>query len=47
VASAAVRVAVESWAAGDASSEGPHGPAGLALRNLEALRGFPWDWNDA
>jgi len=43
VAGAAVRVAVESWAAGDEPPDGPHGPVGLALRNLEALRGFPWD----
>ncbi|MEU8791136.1 TetR family transcriptional regulator [Streptomyces sp. NPDC048643] len=42
VASAAVRVAVEAWAAGDAPSDGPAGPVALALRNLEALDGFPW-----
>ncbi|MET7385368.1 TetR family transcriptional regulator [Streptomyces sp. NPDC005529] len=42
VASAAVRVAVEAWAAGDATSDGPAGPVALALRNLEALDGFPW-----
>ncbi|MEV0175766.1 TetR family transcriptional regulator [Streptomyces sp. NPDC050803] len=41
-ASAAVRVAVEAWAAGDARPEGPEGPAALALRNLSALRDFPW-----
>lgn len=42
VASAAVRVAVEAWAAGNATSDGPAGPVALALRNLEALDGFPW-----
>lgn len=42
VADAAVRVAVQTWAAGDAPAEGPEGPAALALRNLEALRAFPW-----
>ncbi|MFI5685935.1 TetR/AcrR family transcriptional regulator [Streptomyces sp. NPDC051636] len=42
VAGAAVRVAVESWAAGSAPPSGPEGPAALALRNLEALRGFSW-----
>jgi AcrR family transcriptional regulator len=42
VASAAVRVAVEAWAAGDASADGPEGPAALAARGLEALRTFPW-----
>ncbi|MBD0840729.1 TetR family transcriptional regulator [Streptomyces sp. TRM68416] len=41
-ASAAVRVAVEAWAAGEARPEGPDGPAALALRNLSALRDFPW-----
>ncbi|MCT7355327.1 TetR/AcrR family transcriptional regulator [Streptomyces sp. 15-116A] len=39
VASAAVRTAVEGWAVGDASGEGP---AELAVANLAALRGFPW-----
>lgn len=43
VASAAVRVAVETWATGDAPADGPEGPAALALRNLEALRDFPWE----
>jgi AcrR family transcriptional regulator len=43
VASAAVRVAVESWAASDDSAAGPHGPAALAVRNLEALRDFVWE----
>lgn len=43
VASAAVRVAVETWAAGEARAAGPEGPAALALRNLAALRGFTWE----
>ncbi|MEV5953703.1 TetR family transcriptional regulator [Streptomyces sp. NPDC051987] len=43
VAGAAVRAAVESWSAGTADPTGPEGPAALALRNLEALRGFAWD----
>ncbi|MFB7598907.1 TetR/AcrR family transcriptional regulator [Streptomyces sp. NPDC056160] len=42
VASAAVRVAVEAWATGEAPATGPDGPAALALRNLAALRDFPW-----
>ncbi|MFE6091961.1 TetR family transcriptional regulator [Streptomyces massasporeus] len=42
VASAAVRAALEAWAAGDHPAEGPDGPAELALRNLAALRDFPW-----
>ncbi|MFD0315572.1 TetR/AcrR family transcriptional regulator [Streptomyces flavalbus] len=42
VASAAVRVAVESWASGDEPFDGPRGPVESALRNLAALRGFPW-----
>ncbi|WP_373306674.1 TetR/AcrR family transcriptional regulator [Streptomyces spinoverrucosus] len=42
VASAVVRVAVESWAAGTAPATGPEGPAELALRNLAALRDFRW-----
>ncbi|WP_181802383.1 TetR/AcrR family transcriptional regulator [Streptomyces shenzhenensis] len=42
VAGAAVRAAVESWAAGAADPTGPEGPAALALQNLEALRGFAW-----
>ncbi|MFF7487392.1 TetR/AcrR family transcriptional regulator [Streptomyces luteogriseus] len=42
VASAAVRAALEAWAAGDGPAEGPDGPAELALRNLTALRDFPW-----
>ncbi|WP_329223878.1 TetR/AcrR family transcriptional regulator [Streptomyces sp. NBC_01485] len=43
VASAAVRVAVESWAASNTPPTGPEGPAELALRNLRALRGFAWE----
>ncbi|WP_461084857.1 TetR/AcrR family transcriptional regulator [Streptomyces deserti] len=46
VVGAAVRVAVESWAAGDAPVEGPQGPVELALRNLSALRDFPWEGLD-
>ncbi|MEV5435187.1 TetR family transcriptional regulator [Streptomyces sp. NPDC052682] len=42
VASAAVRVAVEDWALSDAPAQGPRGPVGLALRNLSAVRDFPW-----
>ncbi|MFF4502680.1 TetR/AcrR family transcriptional regulator [Streptomyces sp. NPDC001401] len=42
VAASAVRVAVESWAADTGPASGPKGPAALALRNLAALRGFPW-----
>ncbi|MFV0135329.1 TetR/AcrR family transcriptional regulator [Streptomyces sp. HMX87] len=42
-AGAAVRVAVERWAAEDLPPDGPHGPIALALRNLEALRAFPWE----
>ncbi|GGX18282.1 TetR family transcriptional regulator [Streptomyces malachitofuscus] len=42
VASAAVRTAMESWAAGDGPAEGPQGPAELAVANLAALRDFPW-----
>jgi AcrR family transcriptional regulator len=43
VAGASVRVAVESWAAGDEPGAGPNGPAGLAVRNLEALKDFVWE----
>ncbi|WP_128432478.1 TetR/AcrR family transcriptional regulator [Streptomyces cyaneus] len=43
VAAAAVRVAVETWAAGDAPAQGPQGPAALAMHNLAALRDFPWE----
>ncbi|MBL1082023.1 helix-turn-helix transcriptional regulator [Streptomyces actinomycinicus] len=42
VAGAAVRVAVETWAATEAPPTGPDGPAALALRHLAALRGFTW-----
>ncbi|WP_306333203.1 TetR family transcriptional regulator [Streptomyces sp. KL118A] len=42
VASVAVRVAVETWAAGDVSPEASAGPAGLAERCLAALETFPW-----
>ncbi|MFD7001520.1 TetR family transcriptional regulator [Streptomyces mirabilis] len=41
-AGAAVRVAVEAWAAGDEPADGPAGPVALAVRHLEALRDFPW-----
>ncbi|MEU0288925.1 TetR family transcriptional regulator [Streptomyces sp. NPDC006147] len=43
VASAAVRTAMESWAAGEGPAEGREGPAELAAANLAALRDFPWD----
>ncbi|MFE6285828.1 TetR/AcrR family transcriptional regulator [Streptomyces sp. NPDC057877] len=43
VASAAVRVAVESWAGSDDPYDGASGPVESALRNLGALRGFPWE----
>ncbi|MFE1953953.1 TetR family transcriptional regulator [Streptomyces sp. NPDC059524] len=39
VASTAVRVAVETWAASDAPAAGPGGPAALALTCLSALDG--------
>ncbi|MFE6524529.1 TetR/AcrR family transcriptional regulator [Streptomyces sp. NPDC057794] len=42
VASAAVRTALEGWAEGDGPAEGPGSPAELALRNLAALRNFPF-----
>ncbi|MEV7082927.1 TetR family transcriptional regulator [Streptomyces sp. NPDC093516] len=42
VASAAVRTALEGWAEGDGPTEGPGSPAELALRNLAALRNFPF-----
>ncbi|AVH58181.1 MULTISPECIES: TetR family transcriptional regulator [Streptomyces] len=47
VASAAVRVAVEAWAAGDEAADGPDGPVALALRHLAALRDFPWSARSA
>ncbi|WP_406359129.1 TetR/AcrR family transcriptional regulator [Streptomyces sp. NBC_01635] len=43
VASAAVRAAVEGWAAGDGTGEDQPGPAELAVANLATLRDFPWD----
>lgn len=43
VASATVRVAVESWAASSTPPTGPQGPAELALHNLRSLRGFTWE----
>ncbi|MFI7018705.1 TetR/AcrR family transcriptional regulator [Streptomyces sp. NPDC050164] len=43
VASAAVRTALEVWAEGDGPVEGAGSPAELALRNLRALRDFPWE----
>ncbi|MET9681752.1 TetR/AcrR family transcriptional regulator [Streptomyces coeruleorubidus] len=43
VASAAVRTALEGWAEGDGPVEGAGSPADLALRNLRALRDFPWE----
>ncbi|MFD1663132.1 TetR family transcriptional regulator [Streptomyces caeni] len=43
VAGAAIRVAVESWAAGDEPANDPHGLAGHALGNLDALRDFGWE----
>jgi AcrR family transcriptional regulator len=42
VASAAVRTAVEGWAAREDQGSSPAGPTELALRNLRALRDFPW-----
>ncbi|MFI6339153.1 TetR/AcrR family transcriptional regulator [Streptomyces sp. NPDC050535] len=42
VASAAVRLAVEAWAAGDDPADGPAGPVALAVRNLDTLHDFPW-----
>ncbi|WP_330461870.1 TetR/AcrR family transcriptional regulator [Streptomyces sp. NBC_00820] len=42
VACAAVRVAVEAWAATTSPHTGPGGPAALALRNLTALGDFGW-----
>ncbi|TXS40907.1 TetR family transcriptional regulator [Streptomyces sp. uw30] len=43
VAAASIRVAVETWATGEAPAQGPQGPAAQALRNLGALRNFPWE----
>ncbi|MFJ9892587.1 TetR/AcrR family transcriptional regulator [Streptomyces sp. NPDC091280] len=42
VASAAVRTAVEGWAHGTEHPGTGAGPAESALRNLRALRDFPW-----
>lgn len=42
VASAAVRVAVETWASGEDPAGGPGGPAALATHCIEALEGFRW-----
>ncbi|MEU3523778.1 TetR family transcriptional regulator [Streptomyces sp. NPDC038707] len=42
VAGAAVRVAVEAWAATATHPTGSEGPAALAVRNLRALRDFAW-----
>nr|WP_262062663.1 helix-turn-helix domain-containing protein [Streptomyces sp. STR69] len=42
VASAAVRTAVEGWATGKEHPGTLTGPAESALRNLRALRDFPW-----
>ncbi|WP_373315191.1 TetR/AcrR family transcriptional regulator [Streptomyces lanatus] len=41
-AAASVRVAVETWSAGESPADGPVGPAALAQANLAALRNFPW-----
>ncbi|WP_233521319.1 TetR/AcrR family transcriptional regulator [Streptomyces triticagri] len=42
LASTALRVAVESWAATDEPADGPQGPGALAVRCIESLRDFPW-----
>ncbi|MFD3575406.1 TetR/AcrR family transcriptional regulator [Streptomyces sp. NPDC058644] len=42
VASAAVRVAVETWASGDAPAGGGGGPAALADHCITTLDGFTW-----
>ncbi|MFJ3893048.1 MULTISPECIES: TetR/AcrR family transcriptional regulator [unclassified Streptomyces] len=42
VASAAVRTAVEGWAAEETHAGATAGPADRALRNLRVLRDFPW-----
>ncbi|MGV9901017.1 TetR/AcrR family transcriptional regulator [Streptomyces sp. NPDC003388] len=47
VAGAAIRVAVESWAATTSAPTGPNGPAALALRNLTALQNYAWPGNPA
>ncbi|MER6036147.1 TetR family transcriptional regulator [Streptomyces sp. NPDC001835] len=43
VAGAAIRVAVESWAATTEPPTGAGGPATLALHNLDALAHFTWE----
>lgn len=45
VAGAAIRVAVESWAATTSAPTGPDGPATLALQNLTALENYAWPEN--
>ncbi|MGW5326325.1 TetR/AcrR family transcriptional regulator [Streptomyces sp. NPDC004014] len=47
VAGAAIRVAVESWAATTSAPTGADGPATLALRNLTALQNYAWPGNPA
>ncbi|MDQ8708048.1 TetR family transcriptional regulator [Streptomyces sp. LHD-70] len=42
VASTAIRVSVECWAATDAPADGRQGPGALAARSFESLRDFPW-----
>ncbi|MEU6993168.1 TetR family transcriptional regulator [Streptomyces sp. NPDC046465] len=42
IASAAVRVAVETWAVGSAPARGAEGPAALAERCLDELGEFRW-----
>ncbi|MFF7238172.1 TetR family transcriptional regulator [Streptomyces collinus] len=46
VAGAAIRVAVESWAATTEPPTGANGPATLALHNLDALAHFTWEEAD-
>ncbi|WP_419184157.1 TetR family transcriptional regulator [Streptomyces collinus] len=46
VAGAAIRVAVESWAATTEPPTGANGPATLALHNLDALAHFAWEEAD-
>ncbi|WP_434975085.1 TetR/AcrR family transcriptional regulator [Streptomyces collinus] len=46
VAGAAIRVAVESWAATTEPPTGANGPATLALHNLDALAHFGWEEAD-
>lgn len=41
-AATAVRVAVETWAAGEAPADGPDGPAAVAARCVESLSTSPW-----